>query len=72
MTQAPTATPEPSPFLTEAQAATRLGLSPKTLRNWRSAGVGPPSLKLGSAVRYHQDALDLWALAQVTITEAVA
>lgn len=65
-------TAQASPFLTEAQAAARLGLSRKTLRNWRSAHVGPLYLKLGSAVRYHQDALDLWALAQVAATAAVA
>lgn len=72
MTLTAPATQTLSPFLTEAQAAARLSLAQKTLRNWRSAGVGPPPLKLGSAVRYHQDALDAWALAQATITEAVA
>lgn len=51
-------------FLTEAQAAEHLSLSPKTLRNWRSLGDGPPFLRLGSAVRYHQEALNTWALAQ--------
>jgi predicted DNA-binding transcriptional regulator AlpA len=70
MTQTAPAPQAPSPFLTEAQAATRLSLAPKTLRNWRSTGVGPSPLKLGSAVRYHQDALDTWALAQVTVAVA--
>jgi hypothetical protein len=55
----------PSPFLTEAQAAARLGLAPKTLRNFRSAGVGPTALRLGRSVRYHIEALDGWALGQV-------
>jgi predicted DNA-binding transcriptional regulator AlpA len=55
----------PPPFLTESQAASRLALSGKTLRNWRAAGVGPGFLKLGSAVRYHQSQLDAWALDQV-------
>jgi hypothetical protein len=56
---------EPTPFLTEKQAAERLALSPYTLRNWRSSGTGPPTLKLGGAVRYHLPALDAWTLGQV-------
>ena len=56
--------PTASPFLTEEQAAARLGLSPRTLRNWRCSGYGPKALKLGGAVRYHADALDGWALGQ--------
>lgn len=51
-----------SPFLTEEQAAARLQLSPRTLRNWRNLAQGPAALKLGGAVRYHSDALDAWAL----------
>lgn len=54
-----------TPFLTEKQAAERLALSPYTLRNWRSSGTGPPTLKLGGAVRYHLPALDAWTLGQV-------
>ncbi|TFB48912.1 helix-turn-helix transcriptional regulator [Cryobacterium tagatosivorans] len=53
-----------SPFLTEAQAASRLGVVPKTLRNWRSARTGPPALRLGRSVRYHIEGLDGWALEQ--------
>jgi predicted DNA-binding transcriptional regulator AlpA len=64
MTQTSTAPPEPSPFLTEAQAAARLGVVPKTLRNWRSAGTGPTALRLGRSVRYHIEGLDGWALGQ--------
>lgn len=67
---APIASLSPSPFLTEAEAAARLSLAPKTLRNWRSAGVGPAPLKLGSAVRYHLGALDAWALAQAVVAVA--
>ncbi|TFC26401.1 DNA-binding protein [Cryobacterium sp. TMT2-18-3] len=65
MTQVSTTTAqEPSPFLTEAQAAARIGVVPKTLRNWRSAGTGPTALRLGRSVRYHIDSLDGWALGQ--------
>ena len=51
-----------SPFLREEQAAARLQLSPRTLRNWRNLAQGPAALKLGGVVRYHADALDAWAL----------
>jgi len=53
-----------SPFLTEQEAAMRLKLTAKTLRNWRSAVTGPGYLKFGSAVRYDMTTLDSWALAQ--------
>ncbi|NBT60084.1 helix-turn-helix domain-containing protein [bacterium] len=50
--------------MTEAEAARRLGFSPKTLRNWRagSPGRGPRWVTLPTgAVRYTQAALDAWA-----------
>jgi len=53
-----------SPYLTESQAAARLGFSPKTLRNWRARSEGPNFLRLGSSVRYHVETLDRWAMAQ--------
>jgi DNA-binding transcriptional MerR regulator len=34
------------------RAAKRLGLHPQTLRQFRSAGGGPPFVKIGAAVRY--------------------
>ena len=61
---APTVALQVTPFLTETQAAARLGLAPKTLRNWRSRGDGPGYLRLGSVIRYHLEELDGWALAQ--------
>lgn len=45
-------------LLNEAEAARRLGLSPKTLRRWRWAGNNLPFLKIGSAVRYDPVELD--------------
>lgn len=56
---------EESPFLTETEAAMRLKMSPKTLRNWRSAGMGPAFLRFGSLVRYSTVTLDAWGYAQV-------
>jgi hypothetical protein len=55
---------EESPFLTEREAAVRLRMNPNTLRNWRSAGVGPGFLRFGSLVRYSVVALDAWGHAQ--------
>ena len=45
------------------EAAELLGVSPRTLGNWRGSGYGPPFLKLGSggrtsAVRYRVAALE--------------
>ena len=40
-------------LLTTVQAAEHLGLSPRTLEDWRVRGGGPPYRKLGrKAVRY--------------------
>jgi hypothetical protein len=39
-------------LIDEHEAATRLGLSVKTLRRWRWLRRGPPWVKIGAAVRY--------------------
>lgn len=46
------------PLLREIDAATYLGLAPKTLARWRWAGKGPTFRKLGAAVRYATADLD--------------
>lgn len=38
--------------LTEADLASRWGMSPKTLQRWRTEGRGPHYLKLGKRVSY--------------------
>lgn len=46
----------PTPFsglLTTSQAATFLGVSPRTLEDWRLRGGGPQFRKLRRLVRYH-------------------
>lgn len=47
-------------LLTEAEAAALVRLKPATLRAWRSRGIEPPFVRMGSrAVRYRrQDLLD--------------
>lgn len=42
------------------QASKALGLSPKTLANWRVTGEGPAFLKVGGRVRYHRQDLADW------------
>lgn len=38
-------------LLSTDQLATRWGISPGTLRNWRTKKTGPPYIKLGDAKR---------------------
>lgn len=40
------------------EAAKRLGLSPKTLENWRCLGKGPAFLKVGAKILYDDADLD--------------
>lgn len=47
-------------ILTPAQAAEYVGLSVSMLAKMRCLGGGPAYLKLGRAVRYRQDDLDVW------------
>ena len=43
-------------LLTPAELAAMLGMSPRTLANWRSTGKGPPYLKIGvEPPEGHQD-----------------
>lgn len=47
-------------LLTTGEVALWLQVAPKTLRNWRSAGIGPEALKLHSSVRYDRAAVEAW------------
>ncbi|MFC3816627.1 helix-turn-helix transcriptional regulator [Lysobacter sp. GCM10012299] len=44
--------------LSEREAADRLGLSPRTLQDWRRRSCGPAFLKLGKRVAYRPTDLD--------------
>lgn len=48
----------PGTRLTPDEAADYLGLSPKTLANWRSAGTGPTHLRVGGRIQYRVQDLD--------------
>ena len=46
-------------LLNESEAADFLGVSPRTLSNWRCRGGGPDYVKMGSkAIRYRLDDLN--------------
>ncbi|MGO4650732.1 helix-turn-helix domain-containing protein [Arthrobacter sp. 2RAF22] len=47
-------------LMTTEEVAVWLQVAPKTLRNWRSAGLGPTALKLHSVVRYDRVAVETW------------
>lgn len=48
---------------TTREAAAYLGLAVSTLNKWRCYGTGPKYLKLGRAVRYHREDLDIFVTA---------
>ncbi|WP_373185802.1 helix-turn-helix transcriptional regulator [Bifidobacterium pseudocatenulatum] len=60
-------------LLTPAELAVMLGMSVRTLANWRSTGKGPPYLKIGveppeghqdrRKVRYQRAVAERWASA---------
>ena len=49
-----------SPLLDSREVAAYLKVSESTLSRWRSAGTGPPFLRLGGVARYRLDAVDRW------------
>lgn len=51
-----------SPFLSPEQAAFYLGVSHRTLQEYRSAGTGPRYRRHSRHIRYHIDDLDAWSL----------
>jgi DNA-binding transcriptional MerR regulator len=45
-------------LLPDKIAAQELGLQVQTIRNWRSLGIGPPYIRVGTrAIRYDEDDL---------------
>lgn len=49
-------------------AAAFLGITPKTLRNWKAQRVGPPFRKLGTVTLYDADELRAWLDERTTAT----
>jgi DNA-binding transcriptional MerR regulator len=52
-------------LLSQREAATMLGLSPRTLERYRCTGFGPAFRKLGRRVLYRPDDLEAWLAAQL-------
>jgi len=50
----------PDELLTDIQVAAETGLKRRTLQNWRSAGKGPPFVKLGASCRYRRADILAW------------
>ncbi|MEY9775256.1 DNA-binding transcriptional MerR regulator [Arthrobacter sp. MW3 TE3886] len=51
---------KPVQYMTTEEVADWLRVAQKTLRNWRSSGLGPPTVKFYSAVRYERAAVEAW------------
>ncbi len=49
-----------SPLMDSRQIAAYLKVSKSTLSRWRSAGQGPPFLRLGGIAHYRVEAVDAW------------
>ena len=49
-----------SPLMHSREVAAYLKVSESTLSRWRSAGTGPPFLRLGGIARYRLDVVDRW------------
>lgn len=47
-------------LLSTARVAEMMGLSPSTLRYWRSQNEGPPSFQVGRSVKYYEDDIQAW------------
>ncbi|RCK71188.1 DNA-binding protein [Desertihabitans brevis] len=49
-----------SPLMDSREIAAYLKVSESTLSRWRSAGQGPPFLRLGGIARYRVETVDAW------------
>lgn len=47
-------------YMTEAQAATALSVTTRSLRAWRQKRQGPPWLRIGQTIYYRRSALTDW------------
>jgi predicted DNA-binding transcriptional regulator AlpA len=57
--------PDAPEILRAEEVAQRLGVSPKTLANWRWRGIGPAFVKFGEArgrgvIRYEAKDIEVW------------
>jgi excisionase family DNA binding protein len=52
-------------LLTESQAAERLGVRERTLREWRAKGISPKWLRMGRFVHYRAEDVSAWIESRV-------
>lgn len=50
----------PDPLLSLEDVSEWLGVSPRTLYNWRHRGGGPPALRIGRHLRYRREDVQAW------------
>lgn len=64
----------PATHLTTQNAARYLGVSAKTLNNWRwiGGGRGPAFVRMGRAVRYNVRTLDAWIAGRTFASTSLA
>lgn len=56
-----TKSPEREPLaVSEAQAAQLIGVSARTLFNWRANGTGPRAIRVGGRILYAVDEIRRW------------
>lgn len=51
-----------SPLLHSRDVAAYLKVSESTLSRWRSAGAGPPFIRMSGIARYRIEAVDAWLM----------
>jgi excisionase family DNA binding protein len=47
-------------FLTEAELAALLKVTPRTVKRWRAEGTGPSWIRVGRGIRYRRRDVDAW------------
>ena len=62
----------PDGRMTRENAATYLGLKPKTLAMWAMEGKGPPACRVGSRVFYYKNDLDAFIRGEVMAVTTAA
>lgn len=60
----PVSTPLLDSLITTAMLAERLGMTERTLSEWRITGLGPAFIRIGESARYVPKSVDEWLLSQ--------
>lgn len=58
-----------SGYMTTAEVSRERGITPATLRFWRSSNTGPASFKLGRRVFYRRTDVESWFTRQEALTK---